>query len=128
MVRVLVILLLASATAFGQAAPGAPNTSSTKAQGASPAAKRRQSSTPGKASAAAGAVGPAVITVQGLCASATGGIARPAADSTKTSCISTISKSSFEELVRAVAPNVPPAMRRNVAQQLVELLALAQAA
>jgi hypothetical protein len=125
MFRLLLILLVASATAAAQTA-GSSSKTAAKSQ-ASTAAKTGKSAAH-KTGPESAAQGEAVITIKGLCASATDGIARPAAASTKDSCVSTISKSSFEELLHAVAPNIPPNMKKNVAQQLVELLALAQAA
>lgn len=128
MFRLLLILLVASATAAAQTAGSSPSKSSVAKGQTSSAAKTRKSAATHKTGAGTEPAGETVITVKGLCASASEGIARPAAGSTKDACVSTIGKSSFEELVHAVAPNIPPNMRRNVAQQLVELLALAQAA
>jgi hypothetical protein len=127
MFRLLLILLIASATAAAQTTSSSPKTAASKGQTSS-AAKTGKSAGTHKAGAETAAAGEPIITVKGLCASATDGIARPAAASSKDSCVSTISKSSFEELMHAVAPNIPPNMKKNVAQQLVELLALAQAA
>jgi hypothetical protein len=127
MFRLFLILLVASATAVAQTAGSSSQTAAAKTQTSS-TAKRGKSAATQKAGTGTAPAGEPVITIKGLCASATNGIARPAAATTKESCVSTISKSSFEELMRAVAPNIPPNMKKNVAQQLVELLALAQAA
>ncbi|HKW77209.1 MAG TPA: peptidyl-prolyl cis-trans isomerase [Terriglobales bacterium] len=126
MFRLLLILLIASATAVAQTT-GSSSKTAVKGQ-ASSTARTGKSAATHKAGAGTAPAGEAVITVKGLCASATDGIARPAPASTKEDCVSIVSKSSFEELMHAVAPNIPPNMKKNVAQQLVELLALAQAA
>lgn len=128
MFRLLLILLVASATAAAQTAGSSSSKPSTAKNQTPSSARTGRSAATHKTGAGTAPAGETVITIKGLCAFASEGIARPAAASTKDSCVSTISKSSFEELVHAVAPNIPPNMRKNVAQQLVELLALAQAA
>jgi len=69
-----------------------------------------------------------VITMKGLCADATEGLAKPAPGSTKGACVAVISKGDFDKLIQTLNPALAPAMRRNLAKQLVDLLAMAQAA
>lgn len=74
-----------------------------------------------------------VITVKGVCATparkpAAGAPAKPAAAAP---CTTIVTKAQFEKLLNAISPSsqaVAPAMRRNLAQAYVELLAYAQAA
>lgn len=122
MLRQLLIVFLATATVLAQS-PAGQKKSSTPAKRQAPAAKAAPS--------AKGTAVPAsepVLTLHGLCASATDGLTTPAPGSSKGTCVSTISKAQFETLLRAVNPNLAPALRRNIAQQLVEFLAMAQAA
>jgi|SRR5579864_1036350 len=87
-----------------------------------------QSGAPAASTDAAAAV-PAsapIITVKGVCATP----AKTAAASPE-SCTTTVTKEQFEKLLNALNSsnqNIAPAMRRNLAQAYVELLAYAQAA
>src|SRR5215469_1262524 len=73
-----------------------------------------------------------VITAKGVCpyrpvTKAAAGAPKPV----PVPCVTVVTKGQFEKLINAVSPsnqNVPPAMRRNLAQAYVELLAYAQAA
>ena len=116
----LACLLLAS-VAWGQAAK--PSTAPT--QSANPSAT--QSKAPGAASTAsdtaAKAPDPAkvpadaaVITLPGVCSG-------PTTD--KASCKTVVTKQEFEKLINAVAPNVPPAARRQLATRYATGLAMA---
>lgn len=138
MVRKLMILGIAGALlcamAMAQAAkPQAPSSAKPKAPAATKPAQPAASATPAPSPAAkpAGDEVPAttpVITMKGLCADATEGLAKPAPGSTKDACVAVISKADFEKLLQTLNPALPAAMRRNVAKQLVELLTMAQAA
>ena len=73
-----------------------------------------------------------VITAKGVCPNRP--VTKAAAGAPKpvpVPCVTVVTKGQFEKLINAVSPsnqNVPPAMRRNLAQAYVELLAYAQAA
>lgn len=131
--KLLIACALLSAMAAAQGAK--PQTPSAKPQ--APAATKpaapAASPTPAAAPAAKGpgddlpSTAP-VITMKGLCAEATEGVTKPAPGSTKDACVSVMTKADFEKLVQAVNPTLPPAMRRNLAKQLVDLMTLAQAA
>src|SRR5215471_15134591 len=73
-----------------------------------------------------------VITAKGVCPNRPVTKAAPGAPKPAPApCQTVVTKGQFEKLVNAVSPsnqNVPPAMRRNLAQAYVELLAYAQAA
>jgi hypothetical protein len=117
-----------SAMAAAQASkPQAP--ASAKPQATAPA--KPASPAPAPAAKASGDEVPdttPVITMKGLCADTTEGLAKPAPGSTKDACGAVISKGDFEKLIHSLNPALPPAMRRSLGRQLVELLAMAQAA
>ena len=139
MVRSLLIFVLAAAAASqSQVAPQQPPaqqppTAPPKTATAPPPAPKT-STTPPAAADTAATVAPtqAVITAKGICphkpvSKAAAGAPKPA----PAPCVTVITKAQFEKLLNAVSPanqNVPPAMRRNLAQAYVELLAYSQAA
>lgn len=106
--RWLLCLLLAS-IAVAQAAPPAPT---------APAAPQAEPVAP---AAPESKVGPndAVLTVKGVCA-----------DSSKQGddCKTAINKEQFEKLADALQPNMPPALRRQLATAYARLLAMSAAA
>ncbi|HEX7286018.1 MAG TPA: hypothetical protein VF532_07530 [Candidatus Angelobacter sp.] len=130
-------LLIASAllSAIAAAQSAKPQTPSAKPQAPEATKPAQPSASPAQAAApAAKAPGDdlpptaPVITMKGLCSDATEGVTKPAPGSTKDACISVMTKGDFEKLVQAVNPALPPAMRRNLAKQLVDLMTMAQAA
>jgi peptidyl-prolyl cis-trans isomerase C len=119
----LVCLLLGS-LAWGQAAKPAqssgaqkPGMQSSEMQSKSAASAEKSSEMPDKAADPA-KVAPdaAVITLSGVCASSS-------AD--KADCKTVVTKQDFEKLVNAVAPNIPPAARRQLATRYATALAMA---
>lgn len=151
MIRNILIFILAAGAMWGQTQTPAPP----PAQQATPApsttpAPAPQSSTPPSPQLplrpatppaepeSASKVAPTapVITIKGICnnppARRPAGTAAhkpaPAASSNTGACDTVITRDQFEKLVQSVNPNLPPTMRRNVAQAYVELLAFAQAA
>jgi len=74
----------------------------------------------------------AVVTIKGLCSAPA---SKPAASKTAAGttaakpapCQTVISKKQLETLIETVRPNLPPAQRRMLAQQYVELLVMANA-
>ena len=108
-----------------QAAPAGQNTQA-------PANPADQSKAAENAKEAAIPPTEAVVTVHGLCSTRTAA-AKTAGTKTATAapCTTKISKEKFDKLLNMVVPpNQPqqPALRRNLAQRYVELLAIAQAA
>jgi PPIC-type PPIASE domain len=137
MIRTLMSLVLASAAVWGQT------------QGTTPAPKKPssagQASTPRPASAPAAdkpaanvaqsgsAVAPtaAVITVKGVCKATAARKAAGATGAASAPCTTVVTKAQFDKLMDALNSGnqtIAPAMRRNLAQAYVELLAYTQAA
>ena len=151
MIRNILIFILAAAAMWGQTQPPTPPPSTAQPapspSAASPAPAPQPSTPSGPQIAPRPAAPPAqpesakvlptaaVITIKGICNNApvrrpAGTAARktaPAAASTGP-CQTVITREDFERLIQTVNPNLPPAMRRNVAQAYVELMAFAQAA
>lgn len=120
----LVCLLLAS-LAWGQAAkPAAGPASTAPAKQPSASSQSKASSDAGqKSETAAKAADPAkvpadaaVITLPGVCGNAT---------TDKAACKTVVTKQEFEKLVDAVAPNIPPPARRQLATRYATGLAMA---
>jgi hypothetical protein len=139
MVRKSLMIGLAGAclSAMATAQASKPQTpASAKPQGTAPAKPASPTpaaspTPPATASQAPGDEVPAtapVITMKGLCADTSEGLAKSAPGSTKDACVAVITKGDFEKLVQSLNPALPPAMRRNLGKQLVDLLAMAQAA
>ena len=112
--------------------PAQPQTTSPPAT-TSPSVSKT-TATPAPATDPGTSVAPAepVITAKGVCPNRPVTKAAPGAPKPAPApCQTVVTKGQFEKLVNAVSPsnqNVPPAMRRNLAQAYVELLAYAQAA
>lgn len=95
------------------------------AQAPKPAAPAPATKTAAAASTSAAAV-PAtapVITIDVPCAPKAAAKAAPA-----TTCKKTVTRAAFERLVNAVAPDLPPTVRRQLAQQYAQMLAVAERA
>lgn len=134
----LVILTLLSSACLILAQTGAPATksnaaskpSSSPSQGSSTATPSAAPA-PAQAAAAASSVSPEtpVITVNGVCDVSLNGTARQAPKTGSTAsgsdCKTHITREEFEKLVSAVAPGAPPAARRQIAAQYVQLLSAA---
>jgi parvulin-like peptidyl-prolyl isomerase len=150
MIRSILIFILAAAAMWGQtqspAPPPSPAQPSPSATTPAPAPQPAtppspqitlKPATPPAQPESASKVAPtaAVITIKGICsngpakrpATTAARKTAPAAASTGT-CQTVITREEFEKLIQSVNPNLPPAMRRNVAQAYVELMAFAQAA
>jgi hypothetical protein len=118
-----ILLLSFSVWAFGQAPPPASHPA-----GETPATSPKAAENP-KAAEAPGASLPAdtpVITVQGLCATATGSATQSSPD-----CKTVITKGQFEEIVNAVVPKfrraeLPPTALQQIAHQYSMLLVMAE--
>lgn len=136
----LVILTLLSSACLILAQTGAPATksnaaskpSSSPSQGSSTATPAAAPApAPAPAAAAASSVSPEtpVITVDGVCDVSLNGTARQAPKTGSTAsgsdCKTHITRAEFEKLVSAVAPGAPPAARRQIATQYVQLLSAA---
>ena len=131
--RLMSVLCLGSLIAMAQ-------TSSSPSQSASPRAAGQKSSATATDSSAAKAkpaeskeVGPntAVITIKGLCSTAT---PKPAAGKTASRaaakpapCETVVTKKQLGFLIETVRPNLQPGQRRMLAQQYAELLIMANA-
>ena len=118
------LCVLLGALAWGQGAPGAPP----PAQGpTSPAPADTAAAVPPDA---------AVITVQGVCpaepkaAAAPGAAAKPTLTTRPSSadCKTVITKAEFEKLASAVAPNVTPQLKKQLAGVLPRFIAMSEAA
>jgi len=133
-----VMLCLYTLLAVGQtssppaAAPSNPNPAPEQGKGA---AKTSAPPTAKRMAADAQDVGPdtAVITIKGLCSTsapkpAASKTAPPAAKAKPATCQTTVTKKQLELVIEAVRPNLQPSQRRNLAQQYVELLTIANAA
>jgi PPIC-type PPIASE domain len=149
MIRSLLSFTLAAAAAWGQTQGSVPaqSTATPQATPTQQATPTPQTVPPPQAtpkppapappeSAAKVAPSDPVITVHGLCsntppkrpAGAAAGKTAAKAPSASGPCETVITKAQFERLIETVNPNVPPTMRRNIAQAYVELMAFAQAA
>lgn len=148
MIRNILIFILATAAMWGQTQSPAPPPSTAQPspsattpapQPATPPSPQitLKPGTPPAQPESASKVAPtaAVITIKGICNN--GPAKRPASTATRKTapaaaatgtCQTVISREEFEKLIQSVNPNLPPAMRRNVAQAYVELMAFAQAA
>ena len=126
-----VMCALLGALAWGQAAPAPPAAPASQAKAPSAAAKPQ---TPATTDVAA-SVPPeaAVITVKGVCpaqpkATATkAGAAKPAGAAAKTpaaDCKTVVTRAEFERLASAVAPNLNPQLKRQLANVLPRLIAM----
>lgn len=129
MLRLPLIIVLSALTLMAQSHPSNPKApAATKA----PAAQKTATPSPAPAPAASAqvAANEPVITLHGLCANLTDGLAQaPAPKGAAGGCTSTISKAAFEKLMEALPINqaLAPAQRRRLAEQYVELLTIAQA-
>lgn len=151
MIRNLLILLLLSSLVFlgvalaqTQSASPAPPSSATPAAGTSaspspgaastaPAAHATPSPKPTQKQGEAAQVPPAeaVITIHGVCAVTPAGTKKTAAPQAGSGCVTKMTKAEFEKLLQSINPNnqqVPPNVRRSLAQRYVELLSFANAA
>lgn len=151
MIRNLLILLLLSSPVFlgvalaqKQSASPAPPSSATPAAGTSanpspgaasttPAAKANPSPKSPQKQGEAAQVPPAeaVITIHGVCAVTPAGTKKAAAPQAGSGCVTKMTKAEFEKLLQSINPNnqqVPPNVRRSLAQRYVELLSFANAA
>jgi hypothetical protein len=127
----LVCLLLGS-LAWTQAAPGGPP----PAQPAQAGAAKPAAPAPATDTAAAVPADAAVITVRGVCpaqpkpAAAKGTAAKPAtpAKAPAADCKTVITKAEFEKLADAVAPNVTPQLKKQLASVLPRFIAMSNEA
>ncbi len=125
MVRILLICLFAAATGLAQTSP-APSKDAGAKPASGPASPQKPQAAPAtKAPEAGPQTAPApnetVITIHGLCQDAS---------VPKEACTMTITKEQFDNLVQALNQNnqtIAPAMRRNLGQAYVDLLARAGA-
>jgi PPIC-type PPIASE domain len=128
MVRIL-IPCLAATIALGQAPQKQPATASQPAAKTQPTPPARPSLVkPEEPSAPVGATDP-VLTIHGLCPAENGAATKPAAPSQD--CITTITKTQFDDLINAfnqAKQPLTPTMRRQMGQAYVELLTFAEAA
>jgi len=116
--RGLVCLLLLGTAAWGQAAKPTASTPAPPAQ-ATTATEETEAKTPDPAKVAPDA---AVITIPGLCKNS------PADKSASSDCKTVITKSEFEDLVQALAPNMPIPARRQLATRYAGGLVMAHQA
>lgn len=147
MIRNILIFILAAAAMWGQTQSPAPppSTAQPSPSATTPAPQPSTApspqitpkpATPPAQPESASKVAPtaAVITIKGICnnppakrpASTAARKTAPAAPTG--SCQTVITREQFEKLIHTVNPNLPPAMRHNIAQAYVELMAFAQAA
>ena len=130
MLRLPVVILLSALTVMAQSHPGKAKTPTAPKAPAAPAAQKPAAPAPKTAASAEMPANKPVITLHGLCANVTNGLAQSSgAKSAAGACTSTISKAAFEKLVGAlpISQSLPPAQRRKLAEQYVELLTIAQA-
>jgi hypothetical protein len=124
--RVLVCLLLAN-LAWGQAASkpaAAPKTPSKVPAGIAPAGTAPAGTASGAKTAAPAEVPPdaPVITLPGICEN-------PPTDQSKAAdCKTVVTRAEFERLLAALAPNIAPAARRQVATRYANVLVMADKA
>ena len=117
------LCVLLGVVAWGQAAPPPPQVQAPAPQ----APSDTSASVPADA---------AVITVNGVCpakpkaAAATGTAAKPAtpAQTPAADCKTVITKAEFEKLANAVAPNVTPQLKKQLAGILPRFIAMSDAA
>jgi hypothetical protein len=127
MLRLPVVVLLSALTMMAQSHP-----SKSAAAPKAPAAQKPAAPSPKPAPSPAAQVtaNEPVITLHGLCAKVTDGLAQaPASKEAANGCTSTISKAAFEKLLEAlpISQSLAPPQRRRLAEQYVELLTIAQA-
>jgi len=129
------VCVLMGGLAWGQAAPQAPSPAQ-PAPGPTPGAARPAPAAPAPDTSASVAEDAAVITVNGVCppqpkpAAAKGTAAKPAT-AVKTpaaECKTVITKAEFEKLANAVAPNVTPQLKKQLASVLPRFIAMSDAA
>jgi len=115
--RGLVCLLLLGTAAWGQAAKPTASTTAPAAQ-ASEASEDKEAKAPDPSKVAPDA---AVITIPGLCNA-------PASQGASGDCKTVITKQQFEDLVQALAPNMPVPARRQLASRYASGLMMAHQA
>jgi len=126
------VMCLASFLASGQSSSTQTPTPAPKATGQKPAAPPAKSASTKPKSTDSKEVGPdeAVITIEGLCATAE---PKSAASKTTTApaaakpCKTVVTRKQLELVIDTVKPNLLPAQRRMLAQQYAELLVMANA-
>lgn len=151
MLRTAIFALIATAAAMAQTASPAPAPSASPANAAPATSSEAKPSAPAAGQSAQAPAKPsdqskeaenpkeaaippteAVVTVHGLCPTRTAAAKTAGTKGSATApCTTKISKEKFDKLLNMVVPpNQPqqPALRRNLAQRYVELLAIAQAA
>jgi peptidyl-prolyl cis-trans isomerase C len=121
MIRRGLVCLLFATMAWGQAANS--NATSAPASPATPSAQAPGDAQPGAAPASPDQVpmDKVVLTIPGVCDNA-------AANPAPADCKTTMTRSEFEALVKAVAPNMPPQAHRQLAQRYASALVMAQEA
>lgn len=133
MIRYLPGFILLCCFVCGAQVASKPATQGPSPKAATPQSGSRPADTAAGAadtSAAVPATAP-VITVEGVCPAAPPKSAAAGQTTVQQACTTTVTKAQFEKLLNALNSTnqpIPPAMRRNLAQAYVELLAFSQAA
>ncbi len=128
------VCVLLGTMAWGQAAPGAPSPAQ-PAQAPMPGVMKASTAAATDTSASV-PDDAAVITVKGVCpatpkpAAAKGATAKPvtAAKTSAADCKTVITKAEFEKLANAVAPNVTPQLKKQLAGVLPRFIAMSDEA
>lgn len=130
MTRILLSFMLAASAALAQTqstpqgAPPAPPAATRPSQGPQTLPTIQQKAPDTSAASAAVPLNAPVLTIHGACSAGQ-------KSSDPNSCTTIVTKDQFDKLLEAVNTNnqpIPPAMRRNLAQAYVDLMAFAQAA